>query len=95
MRRDKPRRKRNSPFKTIYIVLIILLIGVFLKQEYNIYKIKSATNDVQSTVNSLQQTQNDLKKEISDLHDLSHIERVARSEYKMIKPNEIPIIIKE
>lgn len=89
------KRRKNSPFRTLYFLLVILLIGMVVKQEWNIYKVNSAKQNMQATVDALQQTQNDLKQEISNLHDLSYIESVARSEYKMIKPNEIPIIIKE
>lgn len=88
-------RKKSSPFRTLYFMLLILLICMVAKQEWNIYKVNSAKQNMQATVDALQQTQNDLKQEISNLHDLSYIESVARSEYKMIKPNEIPIIIKE
>lgn len=95
MAKNKLKRKRTSIFKTLYIFFIVLLVAIFLKQEWNIHKVRAASDNVQTTVNSLQKTQTDLKKEIADLHDLSHIERVARSEYKMIKPNEIPIIIRE
>lgn len=95
MQRTRVRRKRTSLFRFFYTILIVLLFGIFLKQEWNIYKINSAANQLQTTVDDLQKTQNNLRKEISDLHDLSHVERVARSEYKMIKPNEIPIIIRE
>lgn len=95
MKNNRPKRKQNSLFKTLYICCIILLVVLFLKQEWNIYKVRAASDAVQSTISSLEKTQNDFKKEISNLHELSYIERVARGEYKMIKPNEIPIIIRE
>ena len=36
-----------------------------------------------------------LETEIKNLNDLKYIEKVARSQYKLIKPNEVPIVIRE
>ena len=64
-----------------------------LLQEWKIHQVKAATSAAQLRVAALQQQQEALKQENADLQTPKYIEKVARTEYKMIKPNEIPIVI--
>ncbi len=91
----KKRTSETSLFRMFYILVVAALLVVVLLQEWKIYQVRSATKEAEQRIEELQKKQAELKEEIVNLQDPAYIERVARREYKMIKVDEIPIVINE
>ena len=92
--KSKHPRKRSSFFKLFYLGILMLFLIIILRQEWKIYQVHEGIKSSEAHLTQLKKERADLEQEVKNLQDLKYIEKVARSEYKMIKPNEIPIVIK-
>ncbi len=78
--------------QSITIVVIALLISVLLFSDYGIISRISLENELHNNENKIaieKQTEDSLKKIINSLQtDSLEIEKIARENYGMVKPNE-------
>ena len=94
--------KKNKPssllffqkqfFKGLVFLIFFSLIIVFIFGDHGLlklYKIKSERQMIQKKITLLREEREKLKTEkIKVENDLSHIEKIAREKYKMVKPGE-------
>ena len=95
LRKRIKRKPKTSFFKVFYICLLTFLLILILGQEWKIYQVKKGIERAEMQRRDLVAEQEKLETEIKNLNDLKYIEKVARSQYKLIKPNEVPIVIRE
>lgn len=95
LRKRIKRKPKTSFFKVFYIGLLTFLLILILGQEWKIYQVRKGIEATRIKTQNLVSEQKDLEMEIKNLNDLKYVEKVARSQYKLIKPNEIPIVIRE
>ena len=79
-------------FKGLIFLIFFSLIIVFIFGDHGLlklYKIKSERQMIQKKITLLREEREKLKTEkIKIENDLSHIEKIAREKYKMVKPGE-------
>ena len=95
LKKCSKRKTTNNFFKYLYVGFLTLLLVLILGQEWRIYQVQKAIDGTQIKREELVEKQAKLETEIKNLNDLKYVEKVARSQYKLIKPNEIPIVIRE
>ena len=95
LKRRSKKKEKVSFFKCFYIGLLTLLLVLVLGQEWKIYQVKKGIERAEMQRRDLVAEKEKLETEIKNLNDLKYIEKVARSQYKLIKPNEVPIVIRE
>ena len=102
MKRIIPRRKISKPksilapqkqlFKGIVFLIFFSLAIVFIFGDHGVlklYKIKTERKVIQKKITELREEKEKLKNEKSRIeNDLDYIEKIAREEYKMVKPGE-------
>lgn len=92
-----PRPKKKSGMSIWFMGLIAVLL-VFCgykigKQEYEIYQIKQEKAATQLRLDALNKQKAELEAERKRLDDPKHIERLARDDYNMVGPNEVPLFV--
>ena len=87
------KKKEKNIFSIVYLTIIGVLLLFLLIQEWKFYQVKVAKQDSIQRIQELQKKQDELKTEVTNMQNIYYIERVARSEYKMIKSDEIPLVI--
>lgn len=80
-------------FKVAIIVIAACCIGTFINQEAKIYQIKQEQAATQKRLDELKKQKAGLEKERKLLDDPKHIERIARDDYNMVGPNEVPLFV--
>jgi len=90
---------KSKTFKKILAALFFLiLLYFFFGGDYNIYnlwKYRQKEKDLRSEIQTIDKEREQLTTEIEMLkNDSSYIEKIAREEFKMGKPNEKIYIVK-
>jgi len=73
----------------------ILCVGMISRQAYWYLSLQNELTQTSSRVEILRQKKQKLQAEKDALGKLEQVERVARDQYNMVKPNEIPVFIVE
>lgn len=89
----KRKKSVHALFKLFLIVLTLFCVGAFLNQELSIYQIKKEQAATQRRLEELKKQRAELEAERKRLDDPKYIERIARDEYNMVGPNEVPLFV--
>ncbi len=90
---------KSKTFKKIFAaIFFLILLYFFFGGDYNIYnlwKYRQKEKDLRSEIRTTDKEKEQLTNEIEMLkNDSSYIEKIAREEFKMGKPNEKIYIVK-
>jgi len=92
---DKSKKSMHALFKLFLMVLIGFCGAAFIKQEISIYQIKQEQIATQKRVDELKKQKAALEAERKLLDDPKYIEKLARDDYNMVGPNEVPLFVVE
>lgn len=92
-RGGKSKKSMHALFKVFLIVLIAFCVADFIKQEISIYQIKQEQAATQKRLDALKQQKAELEAERKRLDDPKYIEKLARDDYNMVGPNEVPLFV--
>jgi cell division protein FtsB len=90
---------KSKTFKKIFGSVFLVIILYFLfggdYNIYNLWKYRQKEKDLRSEIQTIDKEREQLTTEIEMLkNDSSYIEKIAREEFKMGKPNETIYIVK-
>ncbi|MTI68051.1 MAG: septum formation initiator family protein [Firmicutes bacterium] len=88
------KKKKFKLRYVLFLALIIYLGTVFIKQEMTINSLEKKNTKKQQEVKELNKEISDIEKQLEKVNSLEFIEKIARKELKMVKPNEIIYIDK-
>lgn len=80
-------------FKVFLLVLVGFGVTAFIRQEINIYQIKQEQIATQKRLAELKKQKAELEAERKRLDDPKYIEKLARDDYNMVGPNEVPLFV--
>lgn len=80
-------------FLAFLVALIVCCAGAIIKQEIDIYQIKQEQLATQKRLEELQKQKAKLEAERKRLDDPKYIEKLARDDYNMVGPNEVPLFV--
>ena len=84
--------------KILSAIFFLIILYFFFGGDYNLYslwKYRQKEKDLRSEIQTNEKEKEQLTTEIEMLkHDTSYIEKIAREEFKMGKPNETIYIVK-
>lgn len=92
----EPEKKKKGMavwFKVAIIIAAACCVGTIINQEIKIYQIKQEQAATQKRLEALEKQKVSLEKERKLLDDPKHIERIARDDYNMVGPNEVPLFV--
>lgn len=96
MKKNRFAKKRNwSVLSLVFFVTIILMMFNIIRQERKVYLVTEKLEVSQQNVRGLNDEHEKLNQEINLLYNDEHIEKIAREKYNMIKPGEVPLVIKK
>lgn len=78
-----------------FVVMIIYLGFIIIKQEIYLNQVKEQTIIAEERLNKAKQINEELTVEKNNLNQVEYIEKVAREELGMTKPGEVPYISEE
>ncbi len=84
---------KQTLFMVFLVILAVCCIGAIIKQEIDIYQIKQEQIATQKRLEELQQQKAALEAERKRLDDPKYIEKLARDDYNMVGPNEVPLFV--
>lgn len=87
------KRKKSTLFRTVLILFLIVCAFILGKQEYQIYIVRREQENTQQRIDVLNKQKADLEAERRRLDDLRYIEKLAREDYNMVRPNEVPLFV--
>ena len=89
--REKKKKKKRVLKKRhlILIVIGVYLIAFFSMEAFDIYSLKKQQKELQLKVQQLEEEKAKLEEEYNNINNLEYIEKMARENLKMVKPNEI------
>lgn len=96
LRGPKPRSDKKGVagwFKVFIIIILACCVGTFVNQEIKIYQIKQEQAATQKRLDALKKQRESLEEERKRLDDPKYIERLARDDYNMVGPNEVPLFV--
>ena len=91
----KSKKSMGTFFKVFLAVVMVLCFARFIKQEISIYQIKQEQAATQQRIDDLKKQKAMLESERSRLDDPKYIEKLARDDYNMVGPNEVPLFVVE
>ena len=80
-------------FKVVLVCLMGLCLVRFVKQEISIHQIKKEQVATQQRIDDLKKRKAALEAERNRLDDPKYIEKLARDDYNMVGPNEVPLFV--
>lgn len=89
------KRKKNTFFRCIFIILFLFFVFEVVKQEIKIYEIN---NEIAATHHKIAELSNKyqiLQEEHNNIDNPEYIEKIAREEYNMVRKMEVPVLVKE
>jgi len=92
---QKSQKYRIKWFKLFLLALGGYFIYLTIGQQSQLASIRHETQSTRTQLQQLQQNNATLKEERNALHDPKYIEKVAREEFGLVKPGEIPYISAE
>lgn len=87
--RKKRIRKGNKPFYLILLVVSLYVLWIFVSQQIKLYELTKQEEEYKKKVKALKAEVARLEEEIKQGNTPEFIEKVAREQLKMVKPNEI------
>lgn len=90
---EKKKKGMAGWFKVAIIIAAVCCVGTIINQEIKIYQIKQEQAATQKRLEALEKQKASLEKERKLLDDPKHIERIARDDYNMVGPNEVPLFV--
>lgn len=86
----------QSPIKVLWICLALAFANLVLDGSlYRYYVLSKDLTETREKMNSLAQSNNDLDSQIQKMKDPSHLERVARERFDLVKENELVFVFSE
>ncbi|HHY90580.1 MAG TPA: cell division protein FtsL [Clostridiales bacterium] len=85
----KKRRKSSWIFRIFLLLIICYVAGIFINQRIQLHELNQERAALQKQVNQLKKEISRLENDKKRADDPEYIEKVAREELKMVKPNEI------
>lgn len=92
--RNENNKKRLSPLGIGVILIAVYMAFTFAKQEIQVKKLSTIKVEQEKTLEALEKDVKVLKGKINKTNSIEYIEKIAREELKMVKPNEIIYIDK-
>lgn len=92
MVKNKRKNKRgsgNQPFYIIFIIFGIYVLGTLINQQITVRELRQQEIKLQEQLEALQEEEARLEEEKNMSNDPQQIEKIAREQLKMVKPNEI------
>lgn len=89
----KGKKSMHALFKVFLVILIAFCVAAFIKQEISIYQIKQEQIATQKRLDVLKKQKAELEDERKRLDDPKYIEKLARDDYNMVGPNEVPLFV--
>lgn len=83
------RRKRNGPFYMVVLLIGLYVSWIFVDQQLKLQELITQENELNKRITGLKTEVKSLEKEKEKGNDPGYIEKIAREELKMVKPNEI------
>ncbi len=80
-------------FKVFLVLLLGLCLMRFIHQEISISQIKKEQVATQQRIEDLKKQKAALEAERTKLDDPKYIEKLARDDYNMVGPNEVPLFV--
>ncbi len=90
----KRKKRKISVFQIISICILFYLSLAFFNQHKIISQLKSEKQQKEKAKKELKAELNEIQNKIENVDSLKYIEKIAREELKMVKPNEIIYIDK-
>lgn len=88
-RKSNKKRKGISIFHIILAVLSVYVVVTFINQEFVIRDLNKQNKVADTDLKDLKENIKNLEKKIDKSETVEYIERIAREELDMVKPNEI------
>lgn len=89
-REKNKKKKRNiSIFHIILALVSVYVLVIFIKQEFIIRDLTKEEKTADMKLENLEQDIKNLEKKIDKSESVEYIEKIAREELDMVKPNEI------
>ena len=85
----KKNNMKLSPIKIVLIIVVINITLLFTNQKMKLKKLNDKKIASERELKIIQEEVKDLKKKIKKSNSVEYIEKIAREELKMVKPNEI------
>lgn len=85
----KKSKIKLSPVKIVLIIVVINIAFIFTNQKIKLKKLNDKKIVSERELKIIQEEVKDLKKKIKKSNSVEYIEKIAREELKMVKPNEI------
>lgn len=85
--------KKKKSFNWFFLVMLMVLAyfsSVLITQQINLSRVDQSQESYDKRLKLATKENKKLKKQIEELHDLNHIERIAREELGMTRPGELP-----
>lgn len=92
-RRKSGKKSVHILFKVFLLVLVGFCATAFIRQEISIYQIKQEQIATQKRLSELKKQKAELEAERKRLDDPKYIEKLARDDYNMVGPNEVPLFV--
>ena len=89
----KGKKSMHVLFKVFLAVLFAFCAATFIRQEIGIYQIKQEQAATQKRLDALKAQKAALEDERKRLDDPKYIEKLARDDYNMVGPNEVPLFV--
>ncbi|WZL72813.1 septum formation initiator family protein [Clostridiaceae bacterium 35-E11] len=83
------KRKGNKLFNIIITVFGIYVLGTLVNQQITLRELRKQEVKLQEQMKTLEEEAARLEEEKNMSDDPKHIEKIAREQLKMVKPNEI------
>lgn len=93
LKTSKGKKSMHALFKVFLVVLLGFCLTAFIRQEINIYQIKQEQIATQKRLDALKKRKAELEAERKRLDDPKYIEKLARDDYNMVGPNEVPLFV--
>ena len=101
--KDKKTEKTNKKkigkgrvLLTLVLLLVVSVVGVHIvKSEMTIIELEQEKKAQEERNVELERTRDDLKIEIESINSDEYIERIARNDLKLVKPNEILFVLQD
>ncbi len=95
LRRATARRLRPAAaLRAVVLLWLLALLGTsFVRSAREAYTLDRAVRETERIRMVLQEQNAKLREEIRRLHDLSYVERLAREELGLVRPDEIIVLL--
>ena len=89
LNKTKDKKRKVTLFHIIFIVISLYAIFTFIKQEISIKKLNLEKAQSEEKLKQLNSQKKELEDKVKKTDSVEYIEKIAREELKMVKPNEM------